>query len=33
MKLNTSVFYSGLDKLGISLSEEQINQFLSVFAP
>ena len=31
MKLNTSVFYSGLDKLGISLSEEQINQFLKYY--
>ena len=31
MELNTSVFYSGLEKLGISLSEEQINQFLKYY--
>ena len=31
MELNTSVFYSGLEKLGISLSKEQINQFLKYY--
>ena len=31
MELNTSVFYSGLEKIGISLSEEQINQFLKYY--
>lgn len=31
MELNTSVFYSGIEKLGILLSEQQINQFLKYY--
>lgn len=31
MELNTSVFYSGIEKLGILLSEQQIKQFLKYY--
>lgn len=31
MELNTSIFYRGLEKLEISLSEQQINQFLKYY--